>query len=330
MRVHFVSDAATASFFDKYDTSAIDRFPDRFKDSNWAWIAQTALILRDVGVQVSVGCEFKNDRINVALADRIRSMRRAPDVFVVSIDADQLRPKWVNFFIAQNKLQVAGPRAIWMPHWPQPGLIPRSLDRSGFSQVGYFGTLYNLYRDADWWRKICAETGMKFIIRNPNDWNDYSDIDVVVAVRSFPSNKKYENKPPSKLFNAWLASSVFIGGGDSAYRQVGAPGQDYLLAKNEGDLKRHLVRLREDPKYGDALTERGGERVEDVGSRESTSRRWQKVLETEIRGVYEDWYSQPKIVRRRQYLGGLWGDYMIRKRNATWRRVRPFVRFRDS
>ena len=171
---------------------------------------------------------------------------------------------------------------------------------------------------------------MKFIVRGPNNWNDYSDIDVVVAVRDFRPTKKYENKPPSKLFNAWLANSVFIGGGDSAYRQVGAPGEDYLVAQKEEDLKRHLVRLREDPKYGVALIERGWERVKGVGSRESTSRRWQDVLNTEIRGAYEDWRRQPKIIRRWKYIGGLWGDYVIRQRNAAWRRIRPFVRFTDS
>lgn len=328
MRVHFVSDLDTTRFFESHDSSAIDRFPGRFKDSNWAWIAQTALVLRDAGLNVSVGGEFQCDTVNIALADRIRSMPRLPDCFVVSIDADQLRPKWVNWFIAQNKLQVAGPRVTWMPHWPQPGLIPRSPDRAEFSHVAYFGTLYNLYRDAEWWRGVCGEAGMKFSVRTPDKWNDYNDVDVVVGVRDFRSRRKYENKPPSKLFNAWLANSVFIGGGDSAYRQVGNPGKDYLVAETEEAFGRHLVRLSVDPEYGAALVERGRERVGSFGSRETTARRWQEVLETDVRAAYEDWQTRPRISRRRQYLAGLWADLLILQRNAAWRRVRPFVRFR--
>ena len=123
MRIHFVSAPETSLFFENYDSSAIDRLPKRFKNSNWAWIAQTALILRDAGLNVSVGVELKRDTINLALADRIRAMPRAPDAFVVSIDADQLRPKWLNLFICQNKLQVTGPRSIWIPHWPSRGGI---------------------------------------------------------------------------------------------------------------------------------------------------------------------------------------------------------------
>lgn len=280
MIYHFIANPEIVDFF--RDTAGheagacIDSEHQRFTNSAWAWIAQTAVLLRDAGLPVSMGPELRPDAVNLGLAADLRRLPRTADCFRVSIDADQLRARWSNAFIVQNKAQ-AGRRAYWVPHWPQPGLLKRDPDRRGFKNVVFFGLARNLEHEEAWWREVCGQFGMQFSVRQPAQWHDYRDVDIAVGIRQF-GRKKFSNKPPTKLFNAWLAGCVFIGGADSAYRQVGVAGRDHLLASDETGLRQHLERLAGDPELACKLIAEGKERVAQVGCRTTTTIRWVELL----------------------------------------------------
>ncbi|WP_081618398.1 hypothetical protein [Thioalkalivibrio sp. ALE31] len=321
MRYHFIAGEEISEFF--YAASGndagrlIDAEYERFTNSGWAWIAQTALLMRDAGLEVTIGGTLRPDSINVGLAADLRSLPRSADCFRVSVDADQLRARWSNRFVVQNQRQ-AGRRAFWVPHWPQPGLLRRDPERKHFSNVVFFGLARNLEGDQRWWREVCRRHGMKFSIRAPSEWNDYRDVDVAVGIRSF-GNKAYDNKPPTKLINAWLAGCVFIGGADSAYQQIGVAGQDHFVASDVGELESLLAVLSHQPRVGkDAIAE-GRRRLTRVGSRENTRDRWVKLLSGEIRESFERWSAGPKVARKIPVAVGTAVDGGVLLRNRLWR-----------
>ncbi|ABI55478.1 hypothetical protein ACN2MM_01085 [Alkalilimnicola ehrlichii MLHE-1] len=326
MIYHFIANPEIVDFF--RDTAGheagacIDSEHQRFTNSAWAWIAQTAVLLRDAGLPVSMGPELRPDAVNLGLAADLRRLPRTADCFRVSIDADQLRARWSNAFIVQNKAQ-AGRRAYWVPHWPQPGLLKRDPDRQGFKNVVFFGLARNLEHEEAWWREVCGQFGMQFSVRPPAQWHDYRDVDVAIGVRRF-GRKKFNNKPPTKLFNAWIAGCVFIGGADSAYYQVGSAGKDYLIAANERAFTYHLKALSQSPQLGDQMILEGGRKVNRLGLRERTCHHWMELLTREIGPEFERWSETSEPFRHLQLRAGLVMDGGVRFRNRCWRRAKDF------
>lgn len=320
MHLHFIVDQKLACFAERHTADDIDRHHYLFTNSSWAWIVQTALLLREAGFSVSLGDEYDLASINFGLANTIRAIQPNPNIFVVSIDADQLRPRWANISIVQNKYQT-GRSAYWLPHWPQPGLIPRSPERKNFTHVGFFGLKRYLYKDESWWHNTCEKNRFKFSVRSPQQWHDYNDIDIAIGIRSL-NNKRYYEKPPTKLFNAWLAGVVFIGGNDSAYYQVGHPETDYLLARDEKILLYYLNKLQNDSAFANLLINEGQKMSNNLGSRSSTLERWIELLEKQITPKYKQWFYQKPFRRNFSSLIGIHADSVIRYRNQIWRQLK--------
>ncbi len=326
MRIQFIADPEIERFFDdvfRRRTEVeleIDRHYHRFVNSRWAWVAQTALLLREAGYMVSMGEGLREDCVNIGLAADIRRLPRSSQYFRVSIDADQLRARWANFFLVQNQSQ-EGYRSIWVPHWPQPGLLSRDPRRDGFRNVVFFGLPRNLARGADWWTRVCRRHGMNFDVRPPERWNDYRDVDVAIGVRQF-GFKRFSNKPPTKLFNAWLARSVFIAGADSAYPQVGEPGREFLVGADEKSIDQYLDRLSKESGFGEDIIRNGSERVKVVGSRAAAVERWSSVLDNQVERAFREWSAMGRISRGCQVYFGLLVDRSVRGRNSVWRAVK--------
>ena len=87
-------------------------------------------------------------------------------------------------------------------------------------------------------------------------WNDYSEIDVIVAIRPNTSSQ-YPNKPASKLVNAWRAGIPAILGPEIAYREVRKSELDYIEAKNRYEVARAIRRLKDSPELYAGMVENG-------------------------------------------------------------------------
>ena len=166
---------------------------------------------------------------------------------------------------------------------------------------------------------------MKFSVRHPKQWHDYSDIDIAVGIRNM-SRKRFDQKPPTKLFNAWLAGVVFIGGMDSAYTQVGGPEKNYLLVENENALDRQLSRLQQEPTLGSSLIMAGRQTARTVGSRASTLQAWVELIEQRVIPKFEQWKKSSSMRKQLAFSLGICGDAAIRGRNDLWRRLKKFRR----
>ena len=231
-----------------------------------AWIVQTWTHLKRAGYPVSLSDRYAQGHINVVHYDHLKAKDFPTRYFVVAVQADRGRPEMCNMRIVQNRKGVRMPECdVFMDHWPQPGLIPRSTNRPDrIKSIGYFGLpnyLPEFAKQASFRDKLALRDVSFHIRSEPDQWRDYSDIDAVFAMRE-ATDYYIGTKPATKLFNAWLAGSVPFMGREPAYRDAGTPGVDYLEIGTEDQFFESLDRLLADPAQTDAIRAAGNIRAE--------------------------------------------------------------------
>jgi hypothetical protein len=156
--------------------------------------------------------------------------------------------------------------SYYIPHWPQPALIPRDPTRGDrFENLAYFGHKRNLAPELEssvWYEQLNALDLEWHIVGNERV-NDYSDIDVVLAVRTFDRQDHIE-KPATKLFNAWHAGVPAIVGGDSAFQAERKSELDYIQVNSLAETIAALKRLRNDRELRQAMIENGRVRARET------------------------------------------------------------------
>lgn len=215
------------------------------------WILLTCGRLMSAGAAVSLCSKIPESGIVIALTGNLPAGYRAPSgTFLVGVVADGLPHPACHFHVVQNGVHAARlPRSIHIPHWPQPGLIPRDPGRADrFENLVFYGDPPNLapaLREAAFADALKSRLGISFRIAGSADWHDYSQTDCVLAVREF-GNHPFLRKPATKLYNAWLAGVPFLGGSDSAFSFDGSPGGDYIRATTLGEVNSALRGLLQD------------------------------------------------------------------------------------
>ena len=222
----------------------------------------------------------------------------SPQLFYVDVVADSLLLPNTHFHLMQNRAQAQlTPHSLFMPHWPQPNLIPRNpRRRSRFEKISFFGDLQNLateLKSPEWKGRLRRELGVFFDFKNSRHWHDYSDTDAVLAIRNF-SRASHHHKPSTKLYNAWLAGVPFIGGRDSAYARDGRPGIDYLVATSPEQVIKHLRRLKENDLWRQQLVAHGHESAA-LFSRETTLARWRELVEKKLPTLAQQWQKKSSL-----------------------------------
>lgn len=283
------------------------------------WIFQTWLYLRNAGVDVSLVNEIPREGIVVAITGNIPvSLPSHSGLFVAGVVADGSPHPKAQLQIVQNAAHARRlPQSLFMPHWTQPGLVPRRKDRLGkFERVAFFGDRGNLAPELlarEWTEELRKRVGATFEVRGAARWHDYSDVDAVVAIRDFRRGLQL-HKPAAKLHNAWLASVPFIGGSDSAYAANGIPGTDYLVARTPGEVLSHLERLKHDESFRTFITEQGRKKSLEF-SREAITKRWRKLVMNVLpelaarRTLRAAWQNSCEEIAMR---GVLWADLKFR------------------
>jgi len=245
------------------------------------WIYQTWAALQAAGVDCELSTELPSQGIMVALSGFFPdSFRPGAGVFFFGVVADYVPHPSAHLHIVQNRAHAARlPGAVFVPLWPQPNLIPRDPTRGRlFQNVCFLGDPQNLapeLRSPAWAEHLRKQLGIVWEIRRAERWHDYSDVDCVVAIRDF-SNARLLHKPASKLYNAWLAGTPFIGGTDSAYAADGIPDENFLQARSPEQLFQLLKRLKSDPVFCAQLTAAGGMAGREF-TREKTTARWKDL-----------------------------------------------------
>ena len=221
-----------------------------------------------------------------------------PQLFYVDVLADTMLLPITHFHLIQNQAKARWtPHALFVPHWPQPSLIPRDPTRgSRLEKISFFGDPDNLapeLQTPEWISQLRRELGMFLDFKENKRWHDYSDTDVVLAIRDFSKSPHY-HKPATKLYNTWLAGVPFIGGRDSAYAIDGRPGIDYLVATSPQQVIDHLRHLKEDVALRQQLVARGRESGA-AFSRETIVLQWKQLIEETLPALAEKWEKKSSL-----------------------------------
>jgi hypothetical protein len=259
-----------------------------------AWVLQTFLRLARAGHPVELAGALPEDGIVVFHAKHKREVarlaRRRPRLALVAARAE-LRPvDAADFEVLQNGLSADGRRHHHLAHWPQAGLVPRdpargtAIRRAGFK--GFAGNLHSALRSPEWCRFLARHDvewevdAVPFAGRHTDpsalSWNDYSRLDLVVALRP-PSEDLHPTKPATKLLNAWLAGVPAVLGPEHAYRELRRSPLDFLEAATLAEAEAAVERLAADPGLYRAMVDNGRERAPEF-SFAATTARWAELL----------------------------------------------------
>jgi hypothetical protein len=274
-------------------------FKIRRVSSEEAWSVLTYVQLKSRGFNVSISERFVPGRLCVAstLCYGIRS--RPFDCFVVGCRSDGPRPALCDFTIVQNRANVDSKTTIFIPHWPQPGLIPRSGERGHRLEcmvyMGDLGNLYRPFRTGEFEAQL-AGLGVHFrkelgtVEQAPPDWFDYRTVDLFLAVRDL-TEKDALVKPASKLVNAWRAGVPALLGPEAAYRDMRQSELDYIEIRTPQDAIDAISRLKSNSSLYEAMVTNAHRRaVEFTDDRHC--QRWVDVLSGPIAEEYGRWLKK--------------------------------------
>lgn len=226
-----------------------------------AWIVQTLLVLRKYhgsAHKFSFGPEFETNKICLVHWDHLGSRVKPYRGMCVVALADRTSVHGADLIILQNPRCSQLARSVYIPHWPQPGIIPRSNRRGRQLQnVVYMGRLSSLpdgFRDPSLIAKLESH-GYNLAIRD-SDWTDYGNADVAVSFRDIEP-ERMNCKPASKLINAWSAGVPMICDDEPAFRDIRKSDSDYLVARGPDELLGALNRLRENSHLYDTMVGNG-------------------------------------------------------------------------
>lgn len=145
-----------------------------------------------------------------------------------------------------------------------------------------------------------------------NAWADYTEVDIVMAVRRFSDTWTAYDKPATKLFNAWLAGVVPIVGMEAAYAAEGRQGENCLVVRGLEDLKARLLELRNNPAALRALQQAGAEAAK-ARSAEAVAMLWIQTLTEVIQPAACRWQATGPLLAS---LATVWARF---KAGLAWR-----------
>lgn len=269
------------------------------------WVWSTYLRLRTAGLSCTLSDQFPREGITVSASCNIPLFMTTPaNVCHICADADSPPRFYPQIHVLQNKCQCKEysttfsiPRFVYIPHWPQPNLVPRDPRRGDtFENLAYVGARDQLAREfqgADATSKF-AKAGFDFHIIDDN-FNDYSDIDCLVAIRSLDDNP-HIHKPASKLVNCWAAGVPAILGPESAYRSSGNSSIDYIEVKTLDECVEALQLLKLNRELRHKMISNGRARWREF-SDEAIVQLWLKLLTKDAPEIYQMWRSRGVFFR---------------------------------
>jgi hypothetical protein len=279
-------------------------FADR--PGRYVWTVKTYGYLSQMGFPCRLTTELPDEGIIVShrefFPDRLVPNERQLFVCIV---ADHWRHSFAQLHLLQNprdpmllRRSRAWP-AAFLPHWPETGLIPRDPARGArMENVSYFGLPQRLAPQlrGTKFAALLRERGFNFCIVDRKRWNDYSETDAVLAVRSF-APVSFHKFPPSKLYNTWFAGVPALLGPESAYQAERCSELDYFEVLSVDDIVTTLQRLRDDSALRAAVSKNCAERAAGVTpARLATA--WIDFLTNHAMPAYRAWRQRSALSRR--------------------------------
>jgi hypothetical protein len=278
---------AWPDLFDGSPLPDADAIPHRIVEVEECWVVQTYLRLRQAGLEVTISDRFRKEAINVVSYHDL-AVRDFPALpYIVAVQHDAARPEICDRSIVQNQLNVLGRTDHFIPHWPQPGLIPRDPARGlRMETIAFKGSECNLYAAfrAEAFLRALRDEGLQLTYDvkenakpgEPQRWQDYATTDLVLAVRD-ATEEDLKLKPASKLVNAWLAGCPALLGPEPAFQALRRGDLDYFEVRTPEDVLAAVRNLRREPSLYGAMVRNGHDRGGEFTHPQVTAE-WHRVL----------------------------------------------------
>jgi hypothetical protein len=267
-----------------------------------AWVLQSYLHLvrggypaRRAGEPPESGLVLFHAKEKRALLRRLgRGPGPGQDRVLAAIRGDLSAVRAADFEVVQNARSARGWRQVFVPHWPQPGLLPRDPRRGAtVARIAYKGFDRNLhpYFRSPEWRAHLAALGIEWVADSVPfaergtrgellEWPDFRSVDVILAVRPEGVSRR-DSKPATKLCNAWLAGVPALLSPDVAFEELRRSPLDYLAVRGPEEARAAVRRLREEPGLYERMVENGRRRAAEIDAA-AVRRRWIELLEETI------------------------------------------------
>jgi hypothetical protein len=291
-------------------------------DSRDCWIIRTYYELRLRGAKVTISARPRAGMMNIIDVYRLGKKARFHLNFLILTRADGHPSTLVNFFIVQNEylssLEQVPSSSI--PHWPQPGLIPRSPSRGEMVRVLAFkGLPANLdarfksegFENALNALGVTLRTSPLRGQENWQEWADYSDCDLVLAARNL-TEYDASNKPASKLVNAWFGEVPALLGPEPAFLTLRRSDLDFFIIRSTNDVLRAVRQLQEKPGLYRLMVENGRKRRLEF-TEDMIAKRWAEVLSGAASTAFEEWQHRPWFEKVKFVANGLRSEAEARR-----------------
>jgi hypothetical protein len=268
--------------------------PDRdwtdLRRAREVWIVQTWNRLCHAGFRATLSDEAPSTGIIVYHKEDqrvlLKRLPRGATPVLVGVRADFRACEYADFEVLQNAYYADGRRSFFVPHWPQPGLLPRDPGRGDrierIAYKGYVGNLAPEFRQRRW-QQFLSGQGIVFeddaVLDDAFDhpiqtrFHDFRDVDLVLAVR--PGETR--TKPASKLVNAWHAGIPALLSPDYPFEELRHSPLDYLAVRDVADAEAAVLRLKREAGLYRAMIERGRVRGAEF-TVEKITQLWAKLL----------------------------------------------------
>ena len=289
-----------------------DTRPYGVTDGENAWMLKTWQYLKDAGFSCKLINHIPEEGILFYTYENFEYNQKPTDkTILVYVKGDKPPHPYANLTLVQSIHEQSDIKdSICLPLWPQPGLKTRSVERgNAFENIAYIGTHGSLAKELQTpeWQAKLNSIGLNWIIRSqPDEWDLYSDIDAVLAVRSFSEVKQTFTKnqgkwkPATKLYNSWLAGVIPILGNEPAFKSLKNNELDYLEVNSLNETFETLLRLKEDPILRSKIIANGIHRSSQFRI-EAMLQKWLDFIEEEAIPAYEFWCRQSSFGRSRYH-----------------------------
>lgn len=308
---------------DEIDVDDIEYWSEEGLERRRAWIVQTYLQLRRAGHSVTISPTLPTNGILILLpeAEILASFveqydQSHRDLLLATVRADIIgfQSPLGDADIVQNGRFADEKRTFFIPHWPQPGLLPRDPSRGSTIEnivfKGGFGSLHADFR-SDRWNRYLEDRGLNFHIASAETeghiptWHDYTTADLNLAVRPpYHDGGLYYDKPASKLVNAWHAGVPSLLGPEYAYRELRSSPLDYIEVNSVDEAMTAIDRLLDNPNLYQKMVERSRQRASEL-TVERITERWAEVLFDQLPKIRNSstfkWTRQLPLSARRAF-----------------------------
>lgn len=275
-----------------------------------SWILTTYLHLKQAGIPCQVIARMPNE--GIVIADRDTLGNKYPylgKVLLVCPKGDREFHPSASIHVVHNIYECKDERnSLWypyyIPHWPQPGLIPRLKERADrIENIAFIGSRSNLVPElsSQKWSDSLKAIGCQWHpVLSPSKWNDYSNIDIILAIRRLTAATWFI-KPASKLVNAWRAGVPAILPPESAFCAIRRSKLDFLEISSLDEALEAIKQLKNNPNLYLSMIENGFERAQEFNE-EKISEHWITFFSKYVVSEYEKSQAMSELERRASFV----------------------------